>query len=278
MAKTWIKLFTEALHDRKMRKLSRFDKSVFYDLLLLAGQEDQGGLLPDIGDIALELDLKKSEVLKSLNHLADYGMVTITESGNVFITNFEKRQMSVLSEAEKKAIYRDKKRTKAGQMSDECPTESEQETRTEDGQKEDSVRTDVQKMSTIETEADTEAEFNTVNANALTDARGKNSQSEKMPYGQFGNVMLTNQEYASLCEKFPDADSKIEAMSQYFESHGNAKKYKSHYATALNWARMAAERDSGKKKPASPQGESWLDIADRIVAENPLKGGEVIDL
>ena len=74
--KTWIKLYTEALHDRKMRKMSRFDKSVFYDLLLLSGQEDNGGMLPNIEDIALELDLKLSEAQKSINTLIKVGVIT----------------------------------------------------------------------------------------------------------------------------------------------------------------------------------------------------------
>ena len=117
-------------------------------------------------------------------------------------------------------------------------------------------------MSTVEAEAeadtDTEAELINTLANA-SDARGKKPEPEKFQFGSQNNVLLTQEEYAKLCEQLPDADAKIEAMSLYFASHGNARKYKSHYATALNWARMAAERDAGKKPKQT--GKSFADIA-----------------
>lgn len=61
----------------------------------------------------------------------------------------------------------------------------------------------------------------------------KNNIKEK--YGQFENVLLTNDEYQKLKERFPDYDEKIENLSGYIASKGD--KYKSHYATILNWSR-----------------------------------------
>ena len=61
----------------------------------------------------------------------------------------------------------------------------------------------------------------------------KNNIKEK--YGQFENVLLTNDEYQKLKERFPDYEEKIENLSGYIASKGN--KYKSHYATILNWSR-----------------------------------------
>lgn len=82
------------------------------------------------------------------------------------------------------------------------------------------------------------------------------------------NVMLTDDEYAKLKSQFVDADEKIEAMSLYFGSHGNAGKYKSHYATALNWARMAKERDAGKPKAQSVN--EYPDIYTQLKAEGVI--------
>jgi hypothetical protein len=62
----------------------------------------------------------------------------------------------------------------------------------------------------------------------------------KHPHGEFGNVMLTTDEYIKLCEKCQDADSLITELDQYIESQGKGKKYKSHYATLLNWSRRKA--------------------------------------
>ena len=62
----------------------------------------------------------------------------------------------------------------------------------------------------------------------------------KRTHGEFGNVLLTDDEFAKLCEKCPDADALITELDQYIESQGKTKKYKSHYATLLNWSRRKA--------------------------------------
>lgn len=58
----------------------------------------------------------------------------------------------------------------------------------------------------------------------------------KEKYGEFNNVTLSNEELEKLKEKFPkDYQNRIEKLSAYIASTG--KKYKSHYATILNWSR-----------------------------------------
>ena len=59
----------------------------------------------------------------------------------------------------------------------------------------------------------------------------------KRPHGEFGNVMLTADEFSKLQEKLPNAQDLITELDQYIESQGKTKKYKSHYATLLNWSR-----------------------------------------
>ena len=61
----------------------------------------------------------------------------------------------------------------------------------------------------------------------------KEINKEKNKYGEFNNVMLTEEEYAKL-EK-SNLLPYIEKLSSYIASKG--KKYKSHYATILNWSR-----------------------------------------
>lgn len=66
-------------------------------------------------------------------------------------------------------------------------------------------------------------------------------------YGEFENVMLSEEERAKLNEKLGAAKSAdlIEQLSGYMrQSPANTKKYKDHYATILNWAR----RDDRKPK------------------------------
>ena len=65
-------------------------------------------------------------------------------------------------------------------------------------------------------------------------------KGHKSAYGEFNNVLLTDEEYKKLEEKFGTrAQDLVEKLSAGIESKGY--KYKSHYATILNWER----RDKG---------------------------------
>lgn len=68
----------------------------------------------------------------------------------------------------------------------------------------------------------------------------------KMPHGEFHNVMLTDEEMNALRAKVYNADTLVEELSQYLASSG--KRYKSHYATLLNWSRRRAEEEAPKQK------------------------------
>ncbi len=108
--RTWIKFYTEALHDRKMRRLDRFDKSVYYDLLLLAGFEDKDGYLPCIDDIAFELDLTVKQAKKSIQKLLEIGVISRDDNGNLYVTMFTQRQETSSDGYERVKRYRNKKR------------------------------------------------------------------------------------------------------------------------------------------------------------------------
>lgn len=86
---------------------------------------------------------------------------------------------------------------------------------------------------------------------------GKNKENkEKKIYimpamGEFENVRLTEEELEKLKEQFPhDWQDRIERLSGYIASKG--KRYKSHYATILSWARKdkkdAEARNSNNKE------------------------------
>ena len=59
---------------------------------------------------------------------------------------------------------------------------------------------------------------------------------DKHPYGDFGNVLLTDDELEKLKQRFPtDWEDWIQLLDQGIESKGY--KYKSHYAAILSWSR-----------------------------------------
>lgn len=82
---------------------------------------------------------------------------------------------------------------------------------------------------------------------------------DKNIYGEFKNVLLTDEEYAKL-EK-SNLLPYIEKLSSYIASKG--KKYKSHYATILNWSR-------GDKKENIPE---WFnkEVQEEQATEEEIK-------
>ena len=71
---------------------------------------------------------------------------------------------------------------------------------------------------------------------------------KRTPYGEFGHVLLSDDDIRILQERFPDLYKEyIEEVDGYCESTG--KKYKNYRATIQNWIRR--DRQSGKIKRAA---------------------------
>lgn len=88
----------------------------------------------------------------------------------------------------------------------------------------------------------------------------KNVKKEKNIYirpalGEFENVLITEEELEKLKERFPyDWEDRVERLSEYIQSKG--KRYKSHYATILAWARKDADRCKAESKEGRLD---WID-------------------
>lgn len=70
--------------------------------------------------------------------------------------------------------------------------------------------------------------------------------SDKVTYGEFKNVKLLKEEYEKLIGNFGDKNTGvlIAELSTYMASKG--KRYSSHYATLLNWARRRIQEKENK--------------------------------
>lgn len=69
----------------------------------------------------------------------------------------------------------------------------------------------------------------------------KKKETERHKYGEYRNVLLSDEEYDKLQTEFPaDYEERIERLSSYIASTG--KKYKSHLATIRNWAKKDTEQ------------------------------------
>ena len=71
----------------------------------------------------------------------------------------------------------------------------------------------------------------------------KPKKIQKHKYGEYKNVLLTDEELEKLKAEFSDWQDRIERLSSYMASTG--KPYKNHLATIRNWAKK--DRDQNKK-------------------------------
>lgn len=91
----------------------------------------------------------------------------------------------------------------------------------------------------------------------------KPSKPVKHKYGEYNNVLLTDEELYKLKTEYSDIEERIERLSSYVASTG--KKYKSHYATIRNWARKDAEVKPINRQKQTKADE--LDEAYRMMAD-----------
>ena len=137
----WIKLWHEILDDSKMARLSDELWRKTVELFLIAGETQQDGLLPPIGDIAWRLHVSEDDLERELDELAEIGIVTIDDD-ELLVTNFERRQAAQTG-AERTQRHRELKH-KQQYYGDElvtedvtiCYTEEEKEVEVEEEQNE----------------------------------------------------------------------------------------------------------------------------------------------
>ena len=89
----------------------------------------------------------------------------------------------------------------------------------------------------------------------------------KHKYGEYNNVLLTDDELIKLKTEYIDYEERIERLSSYIASKG--AKYKSHYATIRNWARRDTEKPTNKTA-------QMLDDSYAMMS-NWAKGDDVVD-
>ena len=105
--------------------------------------------------------------------------------------------------------------------------------------------------------------------------RKRDKPEFKRKYGQFGNVLLTDEEFEKIQKKFPDTwREQIEELSMGIASKGYT--YKSHYAALLKWAQNngIVEGRHPRARVSNLPRKSWSELADEMTGET----SEVVDL
>ena len=148
------------------------------------------------------------DVEKAVKVYQELGLIEVLDNGAIYITDIQNFIGESSTEADRKRAYRNRIEAEKknvplleGQTSDKCPDKSPPE---------------------LEIELKIEKEID--------------KKQKKKKFGEFSNVLLTEQEFEKLKEKYPnDYLQRIERVSGYVASTGKA--YKSHYATIISWAR-----------------------------------------
>lgn len=125
MALPWIRIYTETLHDPKLRRLPAVYKWIWVGLLLMAGASEERGVLrlcegvpylpEDIADQLGLFDDEKTHVQPALEKFRQLRMIDIDDEGSIYILNFDKRQYDKPSDKplavkERVKKHRDKKK------------------------------------------------------------------------------------------------------------------------------------------------------------------------
>lgn len=221
----WIKITTDMFDNRKIKHLRRLPDGnnivlIWVMLLTLAGRCNSGGMIFLTENIpytpkmlADELDFEESTVQLALNALEKLGMVQSDSAGFLAVTGWTEHQniegMDKIRESKRLAQARWRAKQKALQStvdSTRCLVDDA------DKDIEEDIERDKEEL-----------------------PKGNSKKAPKHKYGEYNNVLLTDDELDKLKAEYPDWEERIERLSSYVASTG--KSYKSHYATIRNWAR-----------------------------------------
>ena len=221
----WIKITTDIFDDEKIKIIDTYPARdeiivIWFKLLTLAGKSNSSGSLFLSNRIPYTIEMlstifnrEVNVIQMALNVFVNFGMVDIQENETISIANWEKHQnvdgMEHVRELTKKRVSRHREKLK------QLPTPDEHVTLHE------TLR------NAIEEELDKESD------------KEKNKKKKDKPvkhkYGEYNNVLLSDEELEKLKSEFSDYKERIENLSVYMASKG--KKYESHLATIRNWAR-----------------------------------------
>ena len=254
----WIKITTDIFDDEKILLIESLPDSyaiitVWFKLLCLAGKQNNSGVFM-MGRIAYTdkmlatiFRMKESTVTLALNTFEQFGMIEIVD-GVITIPNWGKHQNLDQLENKKEYMRKYMKGYREKQKALTCKTNSKANVSEADkegeGYKEEGYK-----------------EEGEIKNNSVSEKRTKPT---KHKYGEYNNVLLTDEELDKLKDEYIDWQDRIERLSSYVASTG--KPYKSHYATIRNWARKdkekQPERQAGRNRTADMLDDSYRMMAD----------------
>ena len=241
----WVKITTDMFDNRKIKHLRKLPDGnnivlIWVMLLTMAGRCNAGGMIFLTENIpyttkmlADELGFEENTVKLAIGALEQLNMVQ-TDNGYFTIAGWEEYQniegMDKIREQNRLRKAAQRLRTKQNALPEASRDSHVTVTQCHATDKEEELR--------IKKE---EGDYRECGADAPTPPSSdkKTAKAVKHKYGEYANVLLTDDEIVKLKEEYPDWQERIERLSEYIASTG--KKYKSHYATIRSWARKDTE-------------------------------------
>ena len=248
----WIKITTDMFDNRKIKHLRRLPDGnnivlIWVMLLTMAGRCNSSGMIFLTENIpytpkmlADELDFEENTVQLALKALAQLNMI-VTDQGFFSIAGWEEYQniegMDKIREQNRirQAKFKAKQKLLSGNVTDNVTVTQGNAT---DIEEEKEIDIDIEDISI--------------------------KKPSKHKYGEYKNVLLTDDELEKLKDEFIDWEERIERLSSYVASTG--KSYKSHYATIKNWARKDKEQNKAKPQAQPKKSSGYDDFMAQLAA------------
>ena len=257
----WIKLCTNIFDDEKIALIESMPDAdsiivIWFKILCLAGKQNNCGVLmlsdriPYTEEMLATIFRRPiSTVRLALTTFESFGMIAIV-NGTITIPNWEKHQAvdaveRYKEQARERALnYRQRQKAIAAENSSVT-----QSNVTHNVTRNVTRNVTVTQNHAVEEDIDKDIEEDIKEIDKEKPTRHK--------YGEYQNVLLSDEDFEKLKKEFFDWSDRIERLSAYMASTG--KSYKNHLATIRNWAR----RDS--KTPTAdvnPKGQASYDISE----------------
>ena len=238
----WIKITTDIFDDEKILLIESLPDAysiitVWFKLLCLAGKQNNSGVFMMSNKIAYTdkmlatiFRMKETTVAMALQTFEQFGMIEIVD-GVITIPNWNKHQTldSYEKKKERDRLYQQERRAAQRalvQKSSDISSDTSSYVAISDKDIEEDI--DIDKD--IEKEISKEKE---------------DKKPVKHKYGEYNNVLLSDDELEKLKTKYSDYEEKIDDLSFYIASKG--AKYQSHYLTILSWDRKKQKEEKQKK-------------------------------
>lgn len=223
--------------------------SLFYLKLCLRSLKNNGILVRNVGSVIIPYDAESlgkitntsaDTVKVALDVFRKIGLISLMDSGEIYMN-----QLKEMVGSETHAAIRKRTQRADGTLSQGCPKNVAQSIEFRDKSIENrdkDIKEDV------------------------TPPKKPKAKSTRHKYGEYQNVLLSDEEMTKLKNEFPnDWEQRIERVSEYVASTG--KSYKNYLATIRNWAKKDKWHPAKQNTSKNEKLPEWID---KPVAEDEM--------